>query len=218
MTAAGLPSGTPRYAKFWERLAAGAIDLAVVAVFIFALTIIANLLSTVAPNKATLILTGAGEAGPITTEELERLRQELGLDAPWYMRKGIFRILGIVAVVGIATYYWLLTGKWGRTLGKSALRIQVVNSRGAAPGLGRAALRELLAKQVLSWLVIASLIFALYLAAVYLVAGGVRASPLLALILTVVGWLGFLWIIWDPLKQGWHDKLARTYVVKKPRP
>ncbi len=26
--------------------------------------------------------------------------------------------------------------------------------------------------------------------------------------------LGFLWVIWDPQKQGWHDKLAKTYVVR----
>ena len=26
--------------------------------------------------------------------------------------------------------------------------------------------------------------------------------------------LGFLWIIWDPKKQGWHDKIAGTLVVK----
>jgi uncharacterized RDD family membrane protein YckC len=25
--------------------------------------------------------------------------------------------------------------------------------------------------------------------------------------------LGFLWILWDPRQQGWHDKLARTVVV-----
>ncbi|HSF23507.1 MAG TPA: RDD family protein [Blastocatellia bacterium] len=25
--------------------------------------------------------------------------------------------------------------------------------------------------------------------------------------------LGFLWILWDPRQQGWHDKLARTIVV-----
>lgn len=29
--------------------------------------------------------------------------------------------------------------------------------------------------------------------------------------------VGFLWIIWDKNKQGWHDKFARTYVVKKAR-
>lgn len=26
--------------------------------------------------------------------------------------------------------------------------------------------------------------------------------------------LGYLWIIWDPKKQGWHDKLAGTVVIK----
>lgn len=25
--------------------------------------------------------------------------------------------------------------------------------------------------------------------------------------------LGFLWMLWDPKQQGWHDKLARTIVV-----
>lgn len=27
-------------------------------------------------------------------------------------------------------------------------------------------------------------------------------------------YLGFLWVIWDERKQGWHDKIANTYVVK----
>jgi uncharacterized RDD family membrane protein YckC len=27
--------------------------------------------------------------------------------------------------------------------------------------------------------------------------------------------LGLLWSAWDPRRQGWHDKLARTYVVNK---
>lgn len=26
--------------------------------------------------------------------------------------------------------------------------------------------------------------------------------------------LGFLWIIWDAKKQGWHDKLAKTIVIR----
>lgn len=25
--------------------------------------------------------------------------------------------------------------------------------------------------------------------------------------------LGFLWVLWDNRRQGWHDKLARTFVV-----
>jgi uncharacterized RDD family membrane protein YckC len=30
----------------------------------------------------------------------------------------------------------------------------------------------------------------------------------------VVLFLGFLWIAWDPAKQGWHDKIAGTTVVR----
>jgi uncharacterized RDD family membrane protein YckC len=31
---------------------------------------------------------------------------------------------------------------------------------------------------------------------------------------SIVIYLGFLWIIWDRQKQGWHDKIANTYVVR----
>jgi uncharacterized RDD family membrane protein YckC len=30
----------------------------------------------------------------------------------------------------------------------------------------------------------------------------------------VVIFLGFLWIIWDGQKQGWHDKIAKTHVLR----
>lgn len=29
--------------------------------------------------------------------------------------------------------------------------------------------------------------------------------------------LGFLWMAWDPRRQGWHDKLAGTVVIRVPR-
>jgi uncharacterized RDD family membrane protein YckC len=29
--------------------------------------------------------------------------------------------------------------------------------------------------------------------------------------------LGFFWILRDPERQAWHDKIAGTYVVKVPR-
>jgi uncharacterized RDD family membrane protein YckC len=29
--------------------------------------------------------------------------------------------------------------------------------------------------------------------------------------------LGFIWIGFDPEKQGWHDKIAGTVVVKSPK-
>lgn len=34
------------------------------------------------------------------------------------------------------------------------------------------------------------------------------------IISAIVFCLGFLWIAWDMQKQGWHDKLAATYVLK----
>lgn len=34
------------------------------------------------------------------------------------------------------------------------------------------------------------------------------------IISTIVILLGFLWVAWDANKQGWHDKLAHTYVVR----
>ena len=77
-------------------------------------------------------------------------------------------------------YSWLLTGLRGQTVGKMLLGIKVIDEEGNVPGLGRAALREILGK----------------------------------LISFVVLYLGFLWIAWDRQKQGWHDKIAHTYVVK----
>ena len=35
------------------------------------------------------------------------------------------------------------------------------------------------------------------------------------IILFLVMFIGFIWVIWDPKKRGWHDYIANTYVVKK---
>ena len=40
---------------------------------------------------------------------------------------------------------------------------------------------------------------------------------LACLLSLVVACLGFFWIAFDPEKQGWHDKIAGTYVVKLPK-
>jgi len=29
-----------------------------------------------------------------------------------------------------------------------------------------------------------------------------------------VFYLGFIWVAFDDKKQGWHDKIARTFVVR----
>ena len=79
-----------------------------------------------------------------------------------------------------ALYYVLLTGLRGQTVGKMTLGIRVVRADGRLPGLGYAALREVVGK---------------FVSAIAL-------------------FLGFLWIAWDREKQGWHDKIAGTRVIK----
>ena len=88
--------------------------------------------------------------------------------------------VGASGIVLPLLYYWLFTGLKGQTPGKMVLGIKVVNSRGERPGLGVAAMREVLGK----------------------------------LISAIALCLGFLWIAWDKEKQGWHDKIAGTHVVK----
>jgi uncharacterized RDD family membrane protein YckC len=33
----------------------------------------------------------------------------------------------------------------------------------------------------------------------------------------IMFFLGFLWIVWDKEKQGWHDKIAGTVVLRLPK-
>ena len=35
------------------------------------------------------------------------------------------------------------------------------------------------------------------------------------IISTIILLIGYLWILWDPKKRGWHDYIAGTYVIKK---
>ena len=57
---------------------------------------------------------------------------------------GIPYLASLLSIV----YYVLLTGLKGQTLGKMALGIVVVNGQGEVPGIGRAALREIVGKFV----------------------------------------------------------------------
>ena len=70
---------------------------------------------------------------------------------------------------------------------KMALGIMVVNAQGEAPGIRRAAFREIVGK-------------------------------LVSEIAIFLGYLGYLWIGWDRKKQGWHDHIANTCVVRRERP
>ena len=77
-------------------------------------------------------------------------------------------------------YHWLLVGFKGQTVGKMAVGIRVVKDDGTAPGLGYAALREIIGK----------------------------------FISTLAFFIGFIWLLFDPNKQGWHDYIAQTFVAR----
>ena len=47
--------------------------------------------------------------------------------------------------------------------------------------------------------------------------GDAVVRGLAAVLSVMIFFLGFLWMIWDPEKQTWHDKIAGTYVVRVPR-
>lgn len=76
-------------------------------------------------------------------------------------------------------YFVLLTGIFGRTLGKWVAGIRVVDAEGNAPGVALAIPREMAGRFVA------------------VIAAGI----------------GLIWIAFDTDRQGWHDKIAGTYVV-----
>ncbi|HEY4989416.1 MAG TPA: AIR carboxylase family protein, partial [Opitutaceae bacterium] len=45
--------------------------------------------------------------------------------------------------------------------------------------------------------------------------GAINAGPFAASVLALG--LGFIWIAFDREKQGWHDKIAGTVVVRLPK-
>ncbi|MDT0461805.1 RDD family protein [Streptomyces gibsoniae] len=94
-------------------------------------------------------------------------------------------IIGVLAIIGLL-YEWLMVGLVGRTLGKMAVGLHVVNAEtGGKPGLGKSFIR---------WIIptVGSVLCGIGQLLVYL-------SP-----------------FWDKSgrQQGWHDKAAGTMVIQ----
>ncbi len=86
----------------------------------------------------------------------------------------------IESLFPILIYLWLFTGLKGKTIGKMAMGIKVIDAQGNKPDLGCAALREIVGR----------------------------------LVSTIALFIGFFWMAGDKEKQGWHDKIAGTHVIK----
>jgi uncharacterized RDD family membrane protein YckC len=88
--------------------------------------------------------------------------------------------LWFVNLIVNTTYFSILEGTRGQTIGGMAANIRVVDAdNGTIIGIGRAIVRNL----------------------VRIVSGFVL-------------WLGYFWMLWDPRKQTWHDKVANSVVIR----
>ena len=93
-------------------------------------------------------------------------------------------------------YFFILTAALGGTLGKLALGLRVVDASGNKAGLGSLAVRELIAR-------------ALGAIAIALLGAGIgEAVGAAVFIITAI------LILFDEKRQGLHDRIGRTYVVR----
>lgn len=84
-------------------------------------------------------------------------------------------IIGVPIAIGYFGYFWTSTGA---TIGKSVLKLKVVDADG----------------NLISW-------------------GGAILRYVGYIVSAVALMLGFIWIIFDAKNQGWHDKIAGTFVI-----
>ena len=105
-----------------------------------------------------------------------------------------FASLALIAVVSLAisAAYWIVAiGRFGRTVGGLAVGVRAIDVNGALPGYGRATIR---------WAVPASTNLLGFI-------------PFVGFVGALLQLLIYLWILWDPQRQGLHDKAAGTYVI-----
>lgn len=110
-------------------------------------------------------------------------------------------------LVAILVYFFVTGVFWtGQSIGKRVLKLRVIKLDGQKPDWLTGIVRYL------AGYLISANILALAIAALLVEGLGfnLTASGLVGILF--FGW-GFWWIGRDALKQGWHDKLARTLVV-----
>ena len=94
-------------------------------------------------------------------------------------------VIGFLAVFGYAVAQIYLISTRGQDIGKIALNIKIVRIDGSDLGITGMLLREIVGK----------------------------AIPASIPIINVIWLLSYVWILIDDNHQGWHDKIANTYVV-----
>lgn len=172
-----------RRVGFWLRAGAALIDLIIVGLPYFCI---------------------AGAIGVAANPSLNR--QNNPFDSNAQLDPALSGWIFLMAVILFSGYY-LLTGlSNGQSVGKKALKIRVMRLDGRKPDWLTVLVRFLLGYLLSINLLVISLIA--------LLAGTIIGNNGITALLAVLafGW-GFWSVGWDELKQGWHDKLARTLVV-----
>lgn len=147
-------------AGFWSRLAAAAVDLAVIV-------------------PVSLLMTWiAGIIAGVSLPQSRHRGIDFWLDLLLASDPALLGTLGLMVAIA-AIYVLVFQITLARTPGMRVMSLRIIDQYGDAPSVGRAAART-----------------AGYLAA-----------------MATLG-LGFLWIGFDSEKQGLHDWLSGTYVVK----
>ncbi|MDE2765857.1 MAG: RDD family protein [Chloroflexota bacterium] len=109
-------------------------------------------------------------------------------------------VSSIVSAVIVLIYYVGLTAILGQTLGKMAMGIRVVNIDGEKPAPVTVLTREVIVRVLGTVLAV--------------VLGPIIAPGTGALIGGIVALVAIIWILFDDRRQGLHDKVAKTFVVK----
>ena len=113
----------------------------------------------------------------------------------------------MIVIATALLYYAAMTVALGATLGKMALGMRVVGADGEKASVGAILVREI----IIRWgVVIAAFVLAFVLGGALGDAGRIIAG----LTSVLVGLIIVLRILVDDRRQGWHDKIGGTFVVK----
>lgn len=172
-----------RRAGFWKRFLAAGIDFLVLLLPLFVLSSLNY--SWQSNGNTGVFRISSDEAANLDTAN------------PLFS----FLLLGMTL-----TYFFVFGLVSGQSVGKRAFHLRVMRLDGSKPDWLTAAVRYLAGYLLSANLVLLSLIV--------LVGSGLGFNTTISGLLGLLtfGW-GFWWAGWDELKQGWHDKLARTLVV-----
>ena len=113
----------------------------------------------------------------------------------------------VVVVVTALVYYFVLTVAFGATLGKMALGMRVVGADGGKAGAGAILVREIIIRFGVT---ITAFVLTLILSGPL----GDSGAAIGGLVGVLVGLIVILRILVDDHRQGWHDKIGGTFVVK----